>query len=130
MELPAPKWFWPDWLPKGEVVLMAGKQGSNKSTLTTQLSQTIAEGGEFFDGTPAHKGRVLYYDLEASAEATGEKLRQWGWEQGDTSVDWCFLESIPFSTKRLEYFQYLLGTAVYDLAVIDTWRGLGIGVAG
>ncbi|MAE11565.1 MAG: hypothetical protein CL876_06615 [Dehalococcoidales bacterium] len=124
-DLPDLEWTWEHWLPKGEVVLLAAKQGSGKSTLTYQISQAVADGEQLPDGSYADRGNVLYFDLEASPEAAGKRFRELGVKS--ESVHCCFLDGLPEGASRLEFFLFLVKNGQYDLAVIDSYRGLRVG---
>ena len=119
------KWLWQNWLPESELVMLAGKQGSAKSTLALQLSRAIAEGRQFPDGSSATRGRVLYFDLEGSPQAAGKRFRELGMKSH--SIRCCFLESVPEQASRLAFFLKLVRNGRCKLAIVDSYRGLDVG---
>lgn len=67
------EWIWHDRLPRGKFSLLAGHPGTGKSYLTCDIAARISRGGEFPDGTPCTRGRVLFINLEDGAGDTIKK---------------------------------------------------------
>lgn len=58
-------WLWPDWLPAGKLMILAGAAGTGKTTLALSLAAVVTRGGAWPDGTTcAHPGQVLMWSSE------------------------------------------------------------------
>ena len=70
-------------LVEGGLGLLAGPSKAGKSTITRQLSQAVARGGEWL-GRKVTKGTVLYLALEEQEEMLAHQLKKAGIEEGDS----------------------------------------------
>ena len=57
-------WLWNGWLAVGKLHLLAGAPGTAKTTIALTWSAAISRGGEFPDGSPAKRGKVLIWSSE------------------------------------------------------------------
>lgn len=72
-------WLWPDRLPAGEIVVIAGDPGLGKSTVTLDWTAAVSTGRAWPDGEPCEQGGVLLVSCEDSLTKTVKKrLRQAG----------------------------------------------------
>lgn len=90
VEEKTPEWLVPNWIPKGQIVVLAGDGGSGKTTIWCAVAAAISNGGRCFlnhrespgDENPFEKSggrKVLYFSSEDSAEYTlRRRLRQNG----------------------------------------------------
>jgi hypothetical protein len=67
------EWLWRDRIPLGELTLVDGDPGTNKSSVTLELAARVSTGREMPDGTPGLAGTVLLIVGEDSIPKT---LRQ------------------------------------------------------
>lgn len=78
-----PVLFKPNFLTEGEVHILAGKAGSGKSYLATQLALAAARGKEFLGMHPARKRRVAYLSFEDSRSKLLQRLLNIGKEKSE-----------------------------------------------
>jgi hypothetical protein len=57
-------WFWKYKLALGKVNLICGDPGTNKSTLTLDMTARTSTGSPWPDGTPCPKGSILLFSAE------------------------------------------------------------------
>ncbi len=98
VEEPAP-WLVVDHLLQGGTSLLVGKQGSGKSRLARRLALSVARGTSWA-GLESAKGRVLWVDLERSAEDPHTAFS----ELGLMATDNIYLfagEAVPGVLKRI-----------------------------
>jgi hypothetical protein len=67
------EWLWRDRIPLGELTLVDGDPGTNKSSVTLDLAARVSTGREMPDGTPGLAGTVL---LIAGEDSIPKTLRQ------------------------------------------------------
>jgi energy-coupling factor transporter ATP-binding protein EcfA2 len=70
------KWFWKPFVPSGKFVLLVGKSGGGKSTLSLSLAATVSNSGKWPDGTECvEPGHVLIWTSEdAGKDTIGPRL--------------------------------------------------------
>ena len=59
-------WLWHEFIPEGEITVLAGMGGAGKSTLALTFAAIVASGAKWPDGSPAKKGRVVVMSTEDS----------------------------------------------------------------
>lgn len=65
------EWLWKNWLPLGQLTMLAGAGGCGKTNLMMSLAAAITIGGKFPDGTDCEKsGKVVIYSTEDCAADT------------------------------------------------------------
>lgn len=64
------EWLWEPWIPLGELTILDGDPGVNKSSFTLDLAARVSTGREMPDGTSGMKGCVLALLGEDSLEKT------------------------------------------------------------
>jgi hypothetical protein len=117
------RWIVPDFIPRGEVVILTADPGVGKSLLAYDLCLAIATGGEFL-GFKVPKGRVLILQLEEGG-SFGARLRALGFhdlaKRGD---DW--EASRSFDLAKPSHMQQLRGMLRkgWDFVMIDPLRAL------
>ncbi len=57
-------WLWDGWLAVGKLHLLAGAPGTAKTTIALTWAAAISRGGQFPDGSPAKRGKVLIWSSE------------------------------------------------------------------
>jgi len=57
-------WLWDGWLVAGGLTVLAGRQGTGKTTLTMALAATVTIGGRWPDGTRVEPGNVCIWSGE------------------------------------------------------------------
>ena len=63
-------WVWPGYIPKANLIIVAGKPGTGKTTVALSLAAIISSGGAFPDGKNARTGNVLIWSGEDGVEDT------------------------------------------------------------
>lgn len=65
-ELPDLQWFWPNWIPRGMLSLLAAPGGVGKTNIALDLAHRCAGGQPGPDGQPLHSltGNIIYVDAE------------------------------------------------------------------
>ncbi len=133
-----PEWLWRDWLPRRALCLLAGRQGSGKSTMCAWLGAMIST-GRMFSGDEAERplGRVAMLSLEETgAERLVARLRAAGADLGRClilgDVEALNDDGLPYHRPwRLPVDCGILETLIreqeIDLVVVD---GLGHAVQG
>jgi hypothetical protein len=117
------RWIVPDFLPRGEVVLLTADPGVGKSLLAYDLCRAIATGGEFL-GFQVPKGRVLILQLEEGG-SFGARLRALGFHDlAEKGIDWEASKS--FDLAKPSHMQQLRGMLRngWDFVMIDPLRAL------
>jgi hypothetical protein len=64
------EWLWPLRVPLGELTILDGDPGTNKSSLTIDLAARVSTGGKMPDGTKGLRGGVLLLVAEDSVSKT------------------------------------------------------------
>lgn len=64
------KWLWQDRIPLGELTIIDGDPGCNKSGLTLDLAARVSTGREMPDGSPGLHGGVVLIQAEDSLTKT------------------------------------------------------------
>jgi hypothetical protein len=64
------EWLWQHRIPLGELTIVDGDPGVNKSTLTIDLAARVTTGRDMPDGTPGRAGGVLLLSAEDSVRKT------------------------------------------------------------
>ncbi len=64
------KWLWQDWLALGKFAVLAGPQGTLKSSVAFCWSATVTIGGLFPDGSQSPIGSVLIWSAEDGIDDT------------------------------------------------------------
>lgn len=75
-----PVLFKPNFLTKGEIHILAGKAGSGKSYLATQLIYSLSTGKPLLGMPVAEKQKVAYLSFEDSRGRLLKRLRNIGWK--------------------------------------------------
>lgn len=71
-----PEWLVTDYIPRGQITVLAGDDGSGKTTVWCSIAAAVSSGGQCFlnQDNPFAKncvpGRVLFFSSEDSAEYT------------------------------------------------------------
>ncbi len=60
------EWLWPLRVPLGELTIIDGDPGTNKSSLTIDLAARVSTGKKMPDETPGPRGGVLLLVAEDS----------------------------------------------------------------
>jgi hypothetical protein len=117
------RWIVPDFLPRGEVVLLTADPGIGKSLLAYDLCRAIATGGEFL-GFPVPKGRVLILQLEEGG-SFGARLKALGFHQlAKRGTDWEASRSFDLAKpSHMKQLRGMLGSG-WDFVMIDPLRAL------
>lgn len=77
-----PNWLLDNWVAKGDVTLVSGREGLGKSWLTKGLSVAVLEGHDEFIGQRVMShGRVLYIDQENPEDDVRRRLKKLGLER-------------------------------------------------
>jgi hypothetical protein len=58
------RWLWNGWLAQGKLHLLGGAPQAGKSSIAFDFAATISRGGEWPDGSPAPRGRVMIWSSE------------------------------------------------------------------
>ena len=64
------EWLWPGWLPRGELVLLAGQPGAGKTTLALAVASILSRGGKWPSGEQAKPTTTIFWTAEDSIEKT------------------------------------------------------------
>jgi len=64
------EYLWGDRIPFGEITVISGDPGTNKSSLTLDLAARVTTGRAMPDGTPGIQGGVLLIQAEDSVDKT------------------------------------------------------------
>lgn len=64
------EWLWPGWLPRGELVLLAGQPGAGKTTLALSVASIMSRGGKWPNGDQAKPSTTIFWTAEDSIEKT------------------------------------------------------------
>jgi DNA replication protein DnaC len=75
-----PVLFKPNFLTQGEIHILAGKAGSGKSYLATQMALALATGEPLFGMYATKKQSVAYLSFEDSKARLLQRLQNMGWE--------------------------------------------------
>lgn len=74
------EWLWYPWLAYGELVIMEGDPGLGKSYVMQVISRCVCDGLKLpteHKGDQPRQGKVLYCDLENSADTVTKKRLEW-----------------------------------------------------
>jgi len=63
-------WVWSGYIPKANLIIVAGNPGTGKTTVALTLAAIISSGGAFPDGNNANPGNVLIWSGEDGVEDT------------------------------------------------------------
>ena len=63
-------WLWPQWLPRGELTLLAGQPKTGKTTLALSIASILSRGGKWPTGERAKKADTIFWTAEDSIEKT------------------------------------------------------------
>ena len=63
-------WVWDGWIVAGGLTVLAGRQGTGKTTLAMALAATVTVGGRWPDGTCAEPGNVCIWSGEDDPDYT------------------------------------------------------------
>jgi len=74
-----PVLFKPNFLTQGEIHILAGKAGSGKSFLATQMALALATGKQLFGMHATEKQSVVYLSFEDSKARLLQRLQNMGW---------------------------------------------------
>ncbi len=126
VEEKCPEWLVTDYMPKGQITVLAGDGGSGKTTIWCSIAASVSSGGPCFlnrDNPFAKKctpGRVLFFSSEDSVEYTLKgRLRRAGAKMEHVSTldlaDERFPE-IKFNSPLLEELikEYKPELAIFD----------------
>jgi hypothetical protein len=88
------QWLWQDRIPLGEITILDGDPGTNKSTIAADIAARVSAGSEMPDGTEGDEGGVLFLVGEDSvektlvrrAQAAGADLNRLGVLNGSTAI--------------------------------------------
>jgi len=73
------EWFWPKWLPRGFVTILAGDLGAGKSALALRIAAVFCAAWSWPDGTQCDSpGEVLWLEAESAQAINLERARNWG----------------------------------------------------
>jgi archaellum biogenesis ATPase FlaH len=75
-----PVLFKPNFLTQGEIHILAGKAGSGKSFLSTQMALALATGKPLFKMQATKKQSVAYLSFEDSKGKILQRLKNMGWD--------------------------------------------------
>ncbi len=64
------EWLWPDRIPLGELTIIDGDPGTNKSSVTLDIAARVSTGREMPDGSPGMLGGVVLIQAEDSLTKT------------------------------------------------------------
>ena len=81
-----PVLFKPNFLTQGETHILAGKAGSGKSFLATQMALALATGNQLFGMYATGKQRVAYLSFEDSKARLLQRLQNMGWSGEEMSL--------------------------------------------
>lgn len=113
---PAPvvKWLLPNWVAKGDLVLLSALAGLGKSYWTMGLATVMANNLGLFLRLPVEGGKVLYFDEENPEDVVHRRLNQLGhknysnlryiWANGlrmDTHPERLIQEALLFQPKLI-----------------------------
>ena len=73
-------WAWPNWLPEGMLVILAGEAGVGKSALALRVAACYLRGDRWPDGSEftGELGAVLWCESEAAQALNLERAQKWG----------------------------------------------------
>lgn len=79
-DLPQTTWFWPDWIPRGLLTLLAAWPGVGKTYLALDLAHRVISDLPAPDESPfaIRTGRVIYVDAEDFLPDIYERAVVWG----------------------------------------------------
>ena len=118
------RWLVPDFLPRGEVIVIAADSGVGKSLLTYDLCRAFISGGTFL-GFNVPKLRVLILQLEEGA-TMGSRLKAMGFHQlGQRKVDWDTSTTFDLAKPRHRQQLQALIRDRFDFVMIDPLRAVG-----
>lgn len=75
------QWWWPGWLPKDMLVMLAGRQGVGKSGVALFLALAMSSGMIPWPDASAPPGeprRVVWVDTEGAQQVLADRLGNWG----------------------------------------------------
>ena len=81
-----PVLFKPNFLTQGEIHILAGKAGSGKSFLATQMALALAAGKQLFGMYATEKQSVVYLSFEDSKARLLQRLQNMGWSGEEISL--------------------------------------------
>ena len=118
------RWLVPDFLPRGEVIVLSADAGCGKSLLVYDLCRAFISGGTFL-GFNVPKLRVLILQLEEGA-TMGSRLKAMGFHQlGQRKVDWDTSTSFDLAKPRHRQQLEQLIRDRFDFVMIDPLRAVG-----
>jgi hypothetical protein len=63
-------WVWQNYIPKGEVMILAGNPDCGKSTLFCNFGARLTTGTQWPDGSPCPQGQVMHLTIEDDLSKT------------------------------------------------------------
>lgn len=112
------QWLVQDVLPRGQLVVLAGRPKSGKSFFAFQTTHAIDTGAQFL-GKHTNAAKVLYVAAEDGPRRLNARMRSRGWTPQNT--DFVFVLQ-PLDQGGIEQLRTLVQRDRYGLVVLDTLR--------
>ena len=110
-------WLIPEFLPRGETILLVGSPKAGKSLLAIDAAFAIATGESSFLGQNVTPGKVLLVSCDESIRSTKSKLVKRGFKRGDkveVIPEWT-IDRLPELEKKIEQYRP-------DVVVVDSLK--------
>jgi DNA-binding PadR family transcriptional regulator/KaiC/GvpD/RAD55 family RecA-like ATPase len=110
-------WLIPEFLPRGETIILGGSPKAGKSLLAIDAAFAIATGESSFLGQNITPGKVLLVSCDESIGSTKSKLIKRGFKRGDkveVVPEWT-IDRLPELEKKIEEYRP-------DVVVIDSLK--------
>lgn len=110
-------WLIPEFLPRGETIILGGSPKAGKSLLAIDAAFAIATGESSFLGQNITPGKVLLVSCDESIGSTKSKLIKRGFKRGDkveVIPEWT-IDRLPELEKKIEEYRP-------DVVIIDSLK--------
>lgn len=112
------QWLVEDTLPRGALVVLAGRPKSGKSFFVFQAAHAIDTGAPFL-GKRTNAAKILYVAAEDGPRRINSRMRARGWTPTDTDLVFALK---PLDQGGIEQLDALVRRDRYGLVILDTLR--------